>query len=119
MFAGTGLDKDGCSQRFSRDSRRGVERLSLLQNSSFQPRLHEGNKILLHCALKMQTGLKGEKVYHLFWPGQLLHHCGDVPPPRQRGPGQRARVGGQEAQEEVRGPHRHRQRPRGLRRLQT
>ena len=43
LFAGTGLDKDGCSQRFSRDSRRGVERLSLLQNSSFQPRLHEGN----------------------------------------------------------------------------
>ena len=44
LFAGTGLDKDGCSQRFSRDSRRGVERLSLLQNSSFQPRLHEGNE---------------------------------------------------------------------------
>ena len=58
LFAGTGLDKDGCSQRFSRDSRRGVERLSLLQNSSFQPRLHEGNKILLHCALKMLPGLK-------------------------------------------------------------
>ena len=61
MFAGTGLDKDGCSQRFSRDSRRGVERLPLLQNSSFQPRLHEGNKILLHLALEMQTGLKRKR----------------------------------------------------------
>ena len=44
---GTRLDKDGGSHGFSGDSRRGLERLSVLQNCLKQSGIHEGTGVKL------------------------------------------------------------------------